>query len=277
MKIAGLYDASEAHAPALHAALDDLCQKAGITKPTLTFVNAEEIAKPLHKFVFDHMAGALWLDKPRIVIGEKIRRLLDHHDLTAPISEDFKAVLAHEIGHIKYGDVKLVKVVPLRLSPVMGMVAGMAGIWYYGHLKDKAQQGRATGKPEDEIQAELKTNWKESDHTHDPLSNTYKHFLTAAKYVAGGLLGFAVGTAIFTVGHRHIEFRADRVSAELMGSGKPLADALGRLRVKLQSTVRENPDIATLYKKRNPVANFLESLMHPSDAERIERLNAWSR
>lgn len=278
MKISGLYDVSEHEAPALHAALDRLCQKAGIEKPTLTFVNASEFQNPLHRFTFEHMAGALHLDKPRIVIGDKMRMMLDHHNLTAPISEEFEAVLAHEIGHIKYGDVKLHKVIPMRLSPWLGALAGVAGVWFYNHLKEKAAENLRLGKSQEQSDAELLAQWNKSDMLTTLPEEKPHPLMQVIKYIAGGFLGFAAGTAVYSIAHRHIEFRADRTSAELMEDGKPLARALVKLREAFSHGTNDiEPEVRAAYQKQGPIKKLLQQLTHPQDAERIERLNNWSR
>lgn len=278
MKISGLYDVSESEAPALHAALDRLCKKAGIEKPTLTFVDASEFKNPLHRFTFEHMAGALHLDKPRIIIGDKMRVMLDHHNLSTPISEEFEAVLAHEIGHIKYGDVKLHKVIPMRLSPWIGALAGVAGVWFHNHLKEKEAENIRLGKSQAQSDAELQAQWNVSDRLTSLPEEKPQPLLQVIKYIAGGLLGFAAGAAVYSLAHRHIEFRADRTSAELMEDGKPLARALVKLREAFSHGAKDiEPEVLAAYQKQNPVTKLLRQLTHPEDAERIERLNNWSR
>ncbi|MFO0109590.1 MAG: M48 family metallopeptidase, partial [Alphaproteobacteria bacterium] len=224
----------------------------------------------------EHMAGALCLDKPRILIGEKMRKMLGNHRLHEPISEEFKAVLAHEISHLKHGDVKLWKVIPLRLSPFLGLAAGFAGVAYAEHLKKKEHE---TSKQKDAAtaRADIHAEWEKSDQPSEPFPEAMNPLLRIGKYVAGGLLGFAVGTGLYALAHRHIEFRADRVSAELIEDGKPLARALQSLREQLQNSVRQNPEIIGEIKKMNPVKKMLHALMHPSDAERIRRLESWAR
>ncbi len=90
-------------------------------------------------------------------------------------------------------------------------------------------------------------------------------------------MGFGVGTAVFALAHRRIEFRADRTSAELMGDGKPLIRALKTLETKMQNSIKERPDVIAEFQKKGPVSKLLNMLTHPSNEERIERLSAWSR
>ena len=267
---------SEADAPALHASVDRLCAEAGIKKPKICFVDAEaQSLTPLKKFIYEHMCGAMHIGEPRIVLGEKFRAIMGHHSADAAVSEELESILAHEIAHIKKGDVLLHKVIPLRMSPFIGMLAGIAGVWYYEHLQAK-HKSRALNKSEAQIQHDIHTEWKESDKPTEVIVPQVDTATTIAKHIAGGLLGFGVGTAVYAIGHRHIELRADRISAELMGSGKPLANALQTLRSGVQNNI--SPEIREAYKKENsPLTRWLEGLTHPSDAERIERLNNWSR
>ena len=85
------------------------------------------------------------LDKPSIVFGDKMRAIMGHHTPDATVSEEFKAVLAHELCHIKYSDVHLAKIIPLRLSPWLGAVAGLLGVFYYEHLHKKAENAKKAG------------------------------------------------------------------------------------------------------------------------------------
>ena len=106
---------------------------------------------------------------------------------------------------------------------------------------------------------------------------TQEDMARIAKGVAGGLLGFGVGTAFYALEHRRIEFRADRVAAEALEDGKPLVRALQTLRAEMTKAVENNPAVLEAYKNKSPVTRWLSKLTHPSDAERIERLTNWSR
>lgn len=270
---------SPAEAPHLHAAVEDLCRKANISKPAICCVHDTRGLGPLFRHIFEHIAAATKIEEgPAIILGDKFRAIMGHHALNEPISEEMKSILAHEIGHIKNGDINKYKILPLRLSPILGMVAGAAGMWYYQHLQQKKEQAKLAGATEAEAHAAIAKEWEQSDQSSVPITQTFHHHVSAAKTIAGGLLGFAVGTGIFALGHRHIEFRADRCSAELMGSGQPLANALRHLRSGLQESFSAAaPDVHEAARKMNPVAKFFMSLMHPSDAQRITRLESWVR
>jgi len=88
--------------------------------------------------------------------------------------------------------------------------------------------------------------------------------------IAAMLLQFAVS--------RQREFLADATAAELLGTGRPLADALGTLQRGVEVLPMEvNPASASLYIV-NPLAGGGMSALfstHPPIAARIERLQAF--
>lgn len=90
---------SEAEAPRLHAMVDDLARRAGIPKPR---VGIAEIAVP-NAFAFGRTKA-----DGRVCVTRGILNLLDE--------EELRAVLGHEISHIKHSDMivmTLVSAVPL--------------------------------------------------------------------------------------------------------------------------------------------------------------------
>ena len=90
---------SEAEAPRLHAMVDELARRAGIPKP---MVGIAEIALP-NAFAFGRTKA-----DGRVCVTRGILNLLDE--------EELRAVLGHEISHIKHSDMivmTLVSAVPL--------------------------------------------------------------------------------------------------------------------------------------------------------------------
>ncbi|WP_115892277.1 zinc metalloprotease HtpX [Methanothermobacter defluvii] len=90
---------SEAEAPRLHAMVDELARRAGIPKPR---VGIAEIALP-NAFAFGRTKA-----DGRVCVTRGILNLLDE--------EELRAVLGHEISHIKHSDMivmTLVSAVPL--------------------------------------------------------------------------------------------------------------------------------------------------------------------
>ena len=270
---------TRAEAPTLHASIEKLCAKAGIEKPEICFVDvhAPEVKfSELQKLNLEYGCAALDLGKPRILVGEKFRGLMGHHGANGVVSEELEAIFAHEIGHLKHGDPTLLKGNLIRLSPHLGALAGLVGVLYYEHLQKKSEIARQAGVPEEQIKQDIHTEWQASDAPHPHVPTMMDHATKIAKCVAGGLLGFGVGTAVFALAHRHMEFRADRVSAELMGDGKPLARALQQLRTNARNAIP--PEILNKAREETgALEKFFSQFTHPSTDERIERLNNWSR
>jgi len=88
--------------------------------------------------------------------------------------------------------------------------------------------------------------------------------------IAAMLLQFAVS--------RQREFLADATAAELLGTGRPLADALGTLQRGVEVLPMEvNPASASLYIVNPLTGGGMASLFstHPPIPARIERLQAF--
>jgi Zn-dependent protease with chaperone function len=271
------HEITPSQAPGLHRALEDLCRRAGIDKPILRRIDVSRESNPLHRLNYEHAALTLeHQGKAQIGLGDKFRKFFNHHHLSAPVCEELKAVIAHEIGHIKSRDINPLKMKLTHLTPYMGIVAGMAGTWYAQHLAIEAEKERAAGVSEEQVKKNMEDKWRDSGVYADDTPAAAKRQIEVSRIIAGGILGFAVGTGIYALTNRHIEFRADRIGAELMGSGEPLARALKVVQVKARG-IKITPDVLLAAVKRNPITQILEGLTHPSDAERIERLNSWVR
>ena len=76
--------------PKLHAYVDDLCKKAGIATPTI-FITSDK-----HGF-FNAAASKLFTSTGGIIIGQKM--------IYETSQAELEAIVAHEIGHIKYNHV----------------------------------------------------------------------------------------------------------------------------------------------------------------------------
>ncbi|MDX2094985.1 MAG: M48 family metalloprotease [Alphaproteobacteria bacterium] len=253
---------STTEAPDLHKALEELCAKAGVAKPLLCKPTNGLLLNSTLGTMFDYFAGAMHLDKPRVVLGDSARKIFGHASLSAPVSEELKAVLAHELSHLKHGDVRLHKILPLRLSPFIGLAAGMGGLALYNHIKKKEVDGNIADSDKKEFrQATLEQEIQKTEQENPWLSASIK----IMKYVAAGTLGLIAGSFVSKALHNRMEFRADRFSAELMGSGQPLANALESFKVAAE---RLTP------KKPNALAKYITWIMHPDIDKRISTLRS---
>ena len=155
--------------------------------------------------------------------------------------EQVRAVLAHELAHIRNRDV-LVTTVAAMIGAAISAVANFLQFqWLFGGDDDESPLG---------------------------LVGTIVAILVAP--IAAMLLQLAVS--------RQREFLADDTAAELLGAGRPLADALAMLQRGVEAVpMQVNPATASLY-----IANPLSSKgmaglfsTHPPIETRIARLQAY--
>jgi heat shock protein HtpX len=154
--------------------------------------------------------------------------------------DQVRGVLAHELAHIRNRDV-LVTTIAAMIGAAISAVANFLQFqWLFGGDDDESPLG---------------------------LVGTIAAIIIAP--IAAMLLQFAVS--------RQREFLADATAAELLGTGRPLADALGSLQRGVEVLpVQVNPASASLYIV-NPLSGRGMSALfstHPPIPVRIERLQA---
>lgn len=178
-------------------------------------------------------------------------------DFLEPI--EVKAVVAHEVGHIKNNDVS-------RSLQTASMLAGLSSAWIFGDNILRASRYRQS--------------YNSSSRGETSSSGALAAAVGLSLYVAG-LLTYMSGTLLRLASSRSAEFAADAASAKAMGSGKPLAAAL----LKLESTHSRPRDAlaasrcsyAHMYIDNPPSRQPLESAWgllrtHPPTGERVKRL-----
>ena len=157
--------------------------------------------------------------------------------------EEVRGVLAHELAHVKNRDV-LVTTVAAMIGAAISAVANFLQFsWLFGGDDDDNPLGFA---------------------------GTLAAILVAP--IAAMILQLAVS--------RQREFLADATAAELMGEGRPLANALASLERGVQAVpLAVNPATASLYIANPLSGGGMASLFstHPSMAARIERLRKLDR
>ena len=156
--------------------------------------------------------------------------------------DQVRGVLAHELAHIRNRDV-LVTTIAAMIGAAISAVANFLQFqWLFGGGDD--------------------------DESPLGLVGTLAAVLIAP--IAAMLLQFAVS--------RQREFLADATAAELLGTGRPLADALGTLQRGVEVLpMQVNPAAASLYIV-NPLSGRGMSALfstHPPIPTRIERLLAF--
>jgi len=161
--------------------------------------------------------------------------------------EELEGVLAHELMHVKHRDI-LIGSVAAAIATAISFIANMA-LW------SNMFGGR------------------NRDNRTNPLVLLAASLLAP---IAAGLLHMAVS--------RSREFDADRGGAELLGTGQPLANALGRIEgLAARKPMQVNPSqayawihnpLAEAPKQRGGIDMARLFSTHPSTEERIRRLRS---
>jgi heat shock protein HtpX len=154
--------------------------------------------------------------------------------------EQVRGVLAHELAHIRNRDV-LVTTIAAMIGAAIAAIANFLQFqWLFG-----------------------------GDDDESPLGAIGSIVAILVAPVAAMMLQFAIS--------RQREFLADATAAELLGEGRPLADALGSLQRGVQALpMPVNPATASLYIANPLSAGGVASLFstHPPIPVRIARLQA---
>jgi heat shock protein HtpX len=154
--------------------------------------------------------------------------------------DQVRGVLAHELAHVKNRDVLVTTIAAMIGAAIAAVAHFLQFQWLFGGDDDDSPLG---------------------------IVGTIAAIVIAP--IAAMLLQFAVS--------RQREFLADATAAELMGTGRPLADALGSLQRGVEVLpMQVNPSTASLYIVNPLSGGGMASLFstHPPIAARIERLQA---
>lgn len=153
--------------------------------------------------------------------------------------EEVKAVLAHELAHVKNRDILIVSIAAVLASSI----AFLSRMGLYGGFGSSDEDNRGKGG------------------------------LAVVLAIFGPLAAMLVQFAI----SRQREFGADETGAQIIGNGQPLAKALLAIHSSAQrSPMNINPAFSSLY-IGNPLGNVGGTLLqlfstHPPVEERVKRL-----
>ncbi len=154
--------------------------------------------------------------------------------------DQVRGVLAHELAHIKNRDVLVTTIAAMIGAAISAVAHFLQFQWLFGGDDDESPLG---------------------------IVGTIAAIVIAP--IAAMLLQFAVS--------RQREFLADATAAELLGTGRPLADALGTLQRGVEALpMQVNPSTASLYIVNPLTGGGMAALFstHPPIRARIERLQA---
>ena len=213
-------------APELYAAVAELSLRAGIPPPRLYLVPSEQ-----------PNAFATGRNPARAVVA------VTQGLLEGMPPEQTRAVLAHELAHIRNRDVLVSSIA----AAIAGAISAIANVLQFSFLLG--------GQDEEDA---------------GPLGWLGLLATLILAPIAAMLLQLAVS--------RQREYLADATAARLLGSGRPLADALETLERGAQAApMAVNPAFASLYianplPRSGPAALFMT---HPPIPERVRRLRAY--
>jgi heat shock protein HtpX len=157
--------------------------------------------------------------------------------------DQVRGVLAHELAHVKNRDILVTSIAAM----IAGAIAAIANILQFSFLFGGF-----------------------SDDEDNPLGFVGALAAIIIAPLAAALIQLAVS--------RQREYLADATAAEFLGTGKPLADALGTLEKGVQAVpMQVNPATAALYIVHPFRGQGLQSLFstHPPLADRIRRLHEY--
>jgi heat shock protein HtpX len=157
--------------------------------------------------------------------------------------DQVRGVLAHELAHVKNRDILVTSIAAM----IAGAIAAIANILQFSFLFGGF-----------------------SDDEDNPLGFVGALAAIIIAPIAAALIQLAVS--------RQREYLADATAAEFLGTGKPLADALGTLEKGVQAVpMQVNPATASLYIVHPFRGQGLQSLFstHPPLEDRIRRLHEY--
>jgi heat shock protein HtpX len=226
LKVSRARPLAESEAPGLHAAVEELSHRAGIPTPRLYLVPSEQ-----------PNAFATGRSPARSVVAVT-QGLLERMP-----PEQARAVLAHELAHIRNRDVLVSSIAAL----IAGSISAIANVLQFSFLFGG-----------------------QDDEDAGPLGWIGLLATVILAPIAAALLQLAVS--------RQREYLADATAARLLGGGGPLADALETLERGTQAApLAVNPAFAQLY-IANPLPRAgLATLFatHPPIGERVRRLRTY--
>jgi heat shock protein HtpX len=216
---------TQAAAPDLHRIVGDLAQRAGVPMPRLYLIPSEQP---------NAFATGRNPENAAIAVTEGLLR-----HLTA---EQARAVLAHEMAHIRNRDILVSSIAAM----VAGAIAAIANILQFQFL------------------------FGGGDDDDNPLGFIGVLVAMIVAPLAATLIQLGIS--------RQREYLADATAAQMLGEGRPLAEALETIERGAQAIpMAVNPATASLYianpLRRTGMATLFST--HPPMQERIRRLRAY--
>lgn len=255
----------EAH-PALFAATEELSKKAGVEMPAIRFF------KPGTAY-FSPAAAAIYNDKHVLLFNEASCKNIFLTDLKHPtqISEEFKAVMAHEFGHIARKDITLIKKV--QYVPMACILGAIGGLYAYRTYQEKHANSKELDRAE--LEAVVRQHVPAVEKKESPLLHSIG---VVALYTATALAGSVSGAMIRRQVMHNMEYACDAFSKKIIGSGEPLARAFEMIKDSNQAaldyvhSLSEPARTDALMKMKQ--MEIMDFFLHPPTDKRIAALRS---
>lgn len=251
----------------MHDSMQKLAEKAGLPKPKLVTINTAMLGDDLNSLILKSAPAGTFMkgDTHHIFFNADMTHMFGMASLDAPVTEELKAVIAHELGHIKRGDTVGFGTAKIAsITPWACLIAGLGVTAYLRHRNEKKKEAELVDRsPEN---AELRT-------LHSPTLEAAK---CVGQYLLGAIAGTGVGIGLATFLRHRMEYSCDAFSKNIMGSGEPLARALENfekcnteLLEELAKKRKLSPQTVENIKK---FCGIIERLFHPSIEKRAAAL-----
>jgi Zn-dependent protease with chaperone function len=120
----------------LYDVLDEIAKELKIKTPEVYMPNSSlEHSHPILNSIINK-PNAASISKDKILINKSILKLLNSENLNAPVSQELKAVLGHEMHHCANRSSMML----MSRAPIFAMPAiAVAGMYIYDKAKNKAE------------------------------------------------------------------------------------------------------------------------------------------
>jgi Zn-dependent protease with chaperone function len=274
------------NAPGFMGSITELCEKAGARIP-----KSIRLAKmPMPNAAYHPATDTLF-------VTEGILEMMGSRDLHRPASREMKAVLAHELGHVKF--------VKSQIGPIIGMsIAGPLVALATSYLLEKTYDRVKTGKKEDPqnpthfwdefthvTKEAADGGWKSFKDFASYLYPTYSKTLRAERYkdeswaktlfheakiAAIGTLALIPTFAACRPIALHNEWQSDRFMLALTQDKEASLSAFRKLAAYSEKTLHERASTPIQRSFAQKISRALQSFMantimaHPELADRIK-------
>jgi Zn-dependent protease with chaperone function len=248
----------------LYQAANEIARSLGIQTPTFHLAPQILHSHPIINGMVNS-PNAASLSSTAIMLSEPILRLFESMDLSKPISQEFKAVIAHEMHHCaNRTSMMMMSRVPVFALPA----AALTGLYLYDRAHAKAKKENNV-TPENMVK-HIETTTSETRASlpkETEQSSLLNNILYYGKYLAVAVAATGVGLWIARHGARYHEFAADSFAAGAVHNRESMVSALRKIHQAAGQSISEHHQAGAF---KGIIAETLHA--HPSFAERVTNI-----